>query len=66
MATLTYTKTDIINLVDRLSSRADSIMLADMPKLCSDMRAAAKLLKVMLDSGTPATTITIENDNGGR
>ena len=66
MATLTYTKTDIENLVDRLTQRANSVLLADMPRLCSDMKAAAKLLKFMLDAGIPATTVEIENDNWGR
>jgi hypothetical protein len=61
MAKLIYTRSDIEGLCDRLETRAGSVMLADMPKLCADMRAAAKLLRFMLGKGVPVSTAEIES-----
>jgi hypothetical protein len=61
MAKLLYHRTDIEGLTDRLETRAQSVMLADMPRLQSDMRVAAKLLRWMIGQGMPATSVEIEN-----
>jgi hypothetical protein len=51
MAKLLYTKRDVEVLVERLESRANSVMLFDMPKLASDMRSAAGLLRWLINHG---------------
>jgi hypothetical protein len=63
MAKLTYTRQDVEGLCDRLETRAGSLMLADMPRLASDMRASAKLLRFMLNQGIPPTAIEIDVNN---
>jgi hypothetical protein len=60
MAKLIYTRSDIEVLLDRLTARSSSVMLSDMPRLCADMRAAAKLLRFMLDNGMPVASAEIE------
>ena len=40
MTKLVYTRSDIEGLIDRLETRAGSVMLADMPRLQADMRAS--------------------------
>jgi hypothetical protein len=64
MAKLVYTRRDIEVLADRLEHRASSVMLSDMPRLCSDMRAGSALLRFMLENGMPVTTVEIEINNG--
>ena len=66
MPKLIYTRNDVESLVDKLEARSHSVMLSDMPKLCADMRAAAKLLKFMVDVGLPVNPIEIDigNNNG--
>jgi len=65
MVKLTYTRADIETLADRLEQRATSIMLFDMPQLQRDMRAAAMLLRYMLNNGMPVTSAEIEINNNG-
>jgi hypothetical protein len=62
MAKLIYSRNDIEVLCDRLETRASSIMLADMPLLCADMRSAARLLRFMLGKGVPVSVAEIENN----
>jgi hypothetical protein len=62
MAKLLYTKRDVEVLVERLESRANSVMLFDMPKLAQDMRSAAGLLRWLINHGFAQAEIDI---NGG-
>jgi len=64
MAVIHYTRNDISMLADRLAQRSRSILLSDQPNLCWDMRAAAKLLMWMIETGAPITTVEIENGLG--
>ena len=64
MAKLSYMRHDIEVLIDRLETRASSVVLIDMPRLAADMRAASRLLKFMLDQGMPVTSVEIEVNNG--
>ena len=66
MTKLVYTRSDIEGLIDRLETRAGSVMLSDMPRLQADMRASARLLRFMIDQGIPVTSCEIEmpSNNG--
>lgn len=66
MAVLVYNRLDIAKLADRLAQRADSVMLVDMPRLGSDMKAASRLLTKMLEQGMPPTSFEIQADNDNR
>jgi hypothetical protein len=65
MAKLLFTRGDIERLVERLETRAGSVMLADMPRLQAAMRSAGRLLKFMLEAGMPVTNCEIEMPNNG-
>jgi len=61
---MTYTRSDVEVLAQRLSDRASSVMLFDMPMLARDLRSAARVLRWMLANGMPVTSLTVDNDNG--
>jgi hypothetical protein len=61
MAKLTYHRTEIGSLAERLEVRGTSRLLKDRPELQSDLRVAAALLRFMLEKGMPPTPIEIEN-----
>jgi hypothetical protein len=64
MPTMTYTRSDVEVLAQRLSDRAGSVLLFDMPMLCRDLKSASRVLRWMLSNGIPPTSIVIDQDNG--
>jgi hypothetical protein len=64
MPTMTYTRSDIEVLANRLSDRAANVLLFDQPMLCRDLRSAARVLRWMLAQGMPPTSLTVDNENG--
>jgi hypothetical protein len=64
MPTMTYTRSDVEVLAQRLHDRAGSVLLFDMPMLARDLKSASRVLRWMLSQGMPPTSLTVDNDNG--
>jgi hypothetical protein len=64
MAKLIYNRQSIGSLCERLETRGTSRLLRDRPELQADMRAAAHILRFMLDRGMPIDTIEFDDTNG--
>ena len=60
MAKVTFTRSDIENLVKRLMDCGKSPLLDDMPSLQHTMRSAAALLRHFVSIGVPVTAIEID------
>jgi len=60
MANRTYRRYEIEALADRLAQRAQSRMMSDRPYLQNDLRAAAAILRFMLDKGMPVCSMEVD------
>ena len=61
MATKQITRREISKLADRLMARGTSPLMKDQPEQQSDLRFAAQVLRFMVESGMPVTSIEIDD-----
>ena len=69
MGTIRYLRSDVFALADRLEARAKLVDRIGNGQRGSDLVAASRLLRGLLEATTPASSITYWNvdiDNGGR
>jgi hypothetical protein len=69
MGSIRYLRSDVFALADRLEARAKLVDRIDTGQRATDMIAAARLLRILLEATTPASSIAYWNvdvDHGGR